>query len=126
MEEAAAVAAATELYRDGKNWCNLHPNQLVIGVCAFCLNQRLLILAASDQHQNGSHRRRVRRRGRGRTIPHIHLPKIFALTNSFLNQRKTQDQHSSFTHSSSSSSSSSQEGKHYMNLKILKYIYIYY
>ncbi|GAA0146074.1 hypothetical protein LIER_06111 [Lithospermum erythrorhizon] len=38
-------------HRDGKTWCYLHPEELVIGVCAMCLHQRLLILAKKQQQQ---------------------------------------------------------------------------
>ncbi|GER49186.1 hypothetical protein STAS_26415 [Striga asiatica] len=50
-------------------WCYFHPRELVIGICASCLKERLLVLAASKQkhyHQVHTSRRAT--------------PKIFALS----------------------------------------------
>ncbi|MED6125851.1 hypothetical protein PIB30_072478 [Stylosanthes scabra] len=41
-----------------KACCDFHPNQVVVGVCPFCLNERLLLLAAKQ----GRHRHRHRHR----------------------------------------------------------------
>ncbi|KAL2317801.1 hypothetical protein Fmac_031677 [Flemingia macrophylla] len=31
-------------------WCYFHPKQVVVGVCPLCLNERLLVLAAKQDH----------------------------------------------------------------------------
>ncbi|KAG8378267.1 hypothetical protein BUALT_Bualt08G0119800 [Buddleja alternifolia] len=54
-----------EYYRDDRKCCYFHPKEVVIGVCALCLNERLIVLAS---HQNYTH------------TPKKSLPKIFALT----------------------------------------------
>jgi hypothetical protein len=33
-------------YREENSFCYFHPNQVLVGVCPLCLNERLLILAA--------------------------------------------------------------------------------
>ncbi|KAK7301364.1 hypothetical protein RJT34_12227 [Clitoria ternatea] len=35
--------------------CYFHPNQIVVGVCPFCLNERLLIVAAKQAHHHHHH-----------------------------------------------------------------------
>ncbi|KAL2520019.1 hypothetical protein Fot_23942 [Forsythia ovata] len=62
---------------DGKAWCYIHPKEVVVGVCALCLNQRLLVLASkqskskgSDRIYNGSYRKSS-----------VTLSNLFALTN---------------------------------------------
>ncbi|CAA2949355.1 Hypothetical predicted protein [Olea europaea subsp. europaea] len=50
------------------NECYFHPKELVVGVCALCLNQRLLVLA-SKQDQT-THTKK----------PSISLPKIFTIS----------------------------------------------
>ncbi|XP_027333514.1 uncharacterized protein LOC113848264 [Abrus precatorius] len=37
-------------YKEENSCCYFHPNQVVIGVCPFCLNERLLIVAAKQGH----------------------------------------------------------------------------
>ncbi|CAL5070942.1 unnamed protein product [Urochloa decumbens] len=64
-------------------YCCFHPREVVVGVCAHCLKDRLLLLLAGDaQH----------RRGRARSGS-ISLPKqVFALGSSFL-QRLDSSRH---------------------------------
>ncbi|KAK6114884.1 hypothetical protein DH2020_007153 [Rehmannia glutinosa] len=54
-----------------RKWCYFHPREIVIGVCALCLKERLLILASKQAH-NIHHHQSV-------TTKKV-LPKIFALT----------------------------------------------
>ncbi|CAN6230145.1 unnamed protein product [Urochloa humidicola] len=54
-------------------YCCFHPREVVVGVCAHCLKDRLLLLLAGDATQH--------RRGRSGSIS---LPKVFALGSSFL------------------------------------------
>ncbi|KAK8692223.1 hypothetical protein V6N13_075697 [Hibiscus sabdariffa] len=67
--------------------CCFHPKQVVIGVCPFCLNDRLLVLASKQAHSSSSSSSSSSStRGSHRFLqkkPHIHLPNIFALA-SFL------------------------------------------
>ncbi|XP_073127677.1 uncharacterized protein [Henckelia pumila] len=67
-----------DYYRDDRiKCCNLHPKMLVVGVCALCLNERLLILASKQAH--------LHRKSSCSTVapkrPSKALPKIFALAN---------------------------------------------
>ncbi|KAL1533624.1 hypothetical protein AAHA92_33485 [Salvia divinorum] len=57
-----------ECSRDERRWCCYHPTEMVVGVCALCLNEKLLVVAAAAA---------AKRRQR----THSFLPKIFALTN---------------------------------------------
>ncbi|KAL7128368.1 hypothetical protein ABFS83_14G311700 [Erythranthe nasuta] len=60
---------------DERRWCNNHPKELVVGICALCLNERLLLLLSSSSstskftpiHKSHKHRR-------------LTLANIFALT----------------------------------------------
>lgn len=85
--------------RDERRWCCFHPKEMVVGICALCLNERLLILAASNQSNVVQHKKRVRL-----------LPNIFALT-SLLKQHKSHELHHS-------PSTSSQEGTHSLSLSL--------
>ncbi|KAL6651671.1 hypothetical protein ACP70R_010596 [Stipagrostis hirtigluma subsp. patula] len=66
-------------------YCSFHPRELVVGVCAQCLRDRLLLLlatttdAASSQQQHP-----YTYRGRKPSSSSISLPKVFALGSSFL------------------------------------------
>ncbi|XP_047940338.1 uncharacterized protein LOC125204855 [Salvia hispanica] len=51
--------------RDERRWCCYHPTEMVVGVCALCLNEKLLVVAKKRQ----------------RITHYSFLPKIFALTN---------------------------------------------
>ncbi|KAL2538664.1 hypothetical protein Fot_20055 [Forsythia ovata] len=75
-------------------FCNFHPKDEVVGVCALCLNERLQILASKNGHLNRtySHKR-----------TQIPLPKIFALSN-LLNRLDIGHQKSEDNCGSSSSS----------------------
>ncbi|XP_027093336.1 uncharacterized protein [Coffea arabica] len=91
-------------YRDNKT-CYLHPREVVIGICALCLNERLLVLASQQEqlHQaNNSNNHRTHSFTHRRNP--MNLPRIFALS-SLLNRldlrhRKSDDQY----HCESSSS----------------------
>ncbi|KAK1386879.1 putative serine/threonine-protein kinase [Heracleum sosnowskyi] len=89
--------------RENKGGCYFHPTEVVIGVCHFCLHERLIVLASKQTHHS--------RRGKSRTnVVRNHsfshdqkppanvtsLPKIFAI-GSLLNRfefrhRKSDDQ----------------------------------
>ncbi|WVZ18410.1 hypothetical protein V8G54_005732 [Vigna mungo] len=45
---------ANNAYREEKSFCYFHPRQLLLGVCPFCLNERLLLLAAKQGHHRSS------------------------------------------------------------------------
>ncbi|XP_022886861.1 uncharacterized protein LOC111402754 [Olea europaea var. sylvestris] len=85
-------------YRDDKTGCYIHPKEVVIGVCALCLNQKLLVLASkqsklkgSDSVYSGTYRK-----------PSVSLSNLFALS-SLLN-RLDFGQHKSQPYFSSSTS----------------------
>ncbi|KAF7140002.1 hypothetical protein RHSIM_Rhsim06G0103600 [Rhododendron simsii] len=62
--------------------CYFHQEQVVIGVCPICLNERLVILAAKQSGEDSSYRSRnqsAKQRIRFRPSSIITLPKIFAL-----------------------------------------------
>lgn len=71
-------------YREENSFCYFHPNQVAIGVCPLCLNERLLILA-SNQGYLSSARSSRRAQSSMYKKPPITLPKIFAL-GSFLSR----------------------------------------
>ncbi|PIN16170.1 hypothetical protein CDL12_11182 [Handroanthus impetiginosus] len=74
-------------------WCYFHPKELVVGVCALCLNERLLVLASKQSHLHQTYN----------FTPKIKvLPKVFALT-SFLNRLDIKKQKSEVYYDSSSS-----------------------
>ncbi|KAK6938412.1 Protein OCTOPUS-like [Dillenia turbinata] len=68
--------------------CYFHPKEGIVGVCPFCLNERLLILASKQGHHPSTHRRSPS--AFHRKSP-INLPKIFAL-GSFLNRHRKSDE----------------------------------
>ncbi|KAK9096051.1 hypothetical protein Sjap_021548 [Stephania japonica] len=41
-------------YGEESQCCYFHPTERLIGVCAFCLNERLLILASKQRHKDSS------------------------------------------------------------------------
>ncbi|KAK9167576.1 hypothetical protein Scep_002767 [Stephania cephalantha] len=41
-------------YGEESQFCYFHPTERLIGVCAFCLNERLLILASKQRHKDSS------------------------------------------------------------------------
>lgn len=65
-------------FRESKQYCYFHPKQLVVGICAQCLRDRLLLLESKQAHlprtKDGIRSFRVLKR---KSI--IALPKIFAL-----------------------------------------------
>ncbi|CAK9142254.1 unnamed protein product [Ilex paraguariensis] len=70
--------------REDEPCCYFHPKEVVVGVCALCLNERLLILAAKQGqlHQTKSILRSYSLTNRKSSIT---IPKIFALS-SLLNR----------------------------------------
>lgn len=78
-------------HRDERR-CYFHPGEMVVGVCALCLNERLLVVA-SKQETNTNYS----------LTPKRVLPKIFALTN-LLNRSDTKH-HKSEVYDSTSSHS---------------------
>ncbi|CAA2992020.1 uncharacterized protein LOC111394349 [Olea europaea var. sylvestris] len=75
-------------------FCNFHPKEEVVGVCALCLNERLQILASKNGYLQGTYSRKKTQRP---------LPKIFALSN-LLNRLDIGQQKSEGNFGSSSSS----------------------
>ncbi|URE28892.1 hypothetical protein MUK42_16226 [Musa troglodytarum] len=65
-------------FRENKQCCHFHPKQLVVGICARCLRDRLLLLESKQAHlprtKDGIRSFRVSKR---KSI--IALPKVFAL-----------------------------------------------
>nr|XP_018678925.1 PREDICTED: uncharacterized protein LOC103979110 isoform X2 [Musa acuminata subsp. malaccensis] len=61
-----------------KAYCDFHPMESVVGICALCLKERLLVLASEQRHhplpRKTNRSLRVLRRKRI-----IRLPKVFAL-----------------------------------------------
>ncbi|CAL0317929.1 unnamed protein product [Lupinus luteus] len=81
-----------------KTWCYLHPEQVVIGVCHLCLNEKLLFLVAAKQGHhynyqnpitsNASHRHQSFMHNRKPSSTSIH--KIFAFGNSLFSRPESQ------------------------------------
>ncbi|KAI3464513.1 hypothetical protein Pfo_021176 [Paulownia fortunei] len=80
--------------RDDRRWCYFHPRELVVGVCALCLNERLLVLASKQAHLHQTNTTYS-------VTPKKVLPKIFALTSLFnrldIRQQKSEVYDSSST-----------------------------
>ncbi|RWR97233.1 hypothetical protein CKAN_02665500 [Cinnamomum micranthum f. kanehirae] len=74
-------------------YCYFHPKEVVVGICALCLKERLLVLASKQGHHpvpiEASHRlhKALHRK------PSIPLPKVFAL-GSFLHRLEFRHQRS--------------------------------
>ncbi|XVE60330.1 hypothetical protein DITRI_Ditri05aG0120300 [Diplodiscus trichospermus] len=68
-------------HREDNSCCYFHPNEVVVGVCPLCLNERLLILASKQGQRSCSSSRGSHRfvQGVSQKKPPIYLPKIFAL-----------------------------------------------
>ncbi|RLM87690.1 uncharacterized protein C2845_PM04G11380 [Panicum miliaceum] len=62
-------------------YCCFHPRELVVGVCAHCLKDRLLLLLAATTNNATLRRRRTTTTTSSSSIS---LPKVFALGSSFL------------------------------------------
>ncbi|OVA06164.1 Uncharacterized protein family UPF0503 [Macleaya cordata] len=62
------------------NWCNIHPTEVFVGVCALCLKERLLILLASSS-SSSKHPRRSRS---SRRSHHIYVLQKVSALGSFL------------------------------------------
>ncbi|KAL3504170.1 hypothetical protein ACH5RR_034011 [Cinchona calisaya] len=91
-------------YRDDKT-CYFHPREVVIGICALCLNERLLVLASQQEQQlhqpnNTTHHHTTHTftQHSRRNNPKNLGPRIFALSSLFnrldLRHRKSDDQYS--------------------------------
>ncbi|KAL8485616.1 hypothetical protein ACS0TY_027780 [Phlomoides rotata] len=66
-----------------RRWCCFHPKEMVVGICALCLNERLSILASKQSHLQQIS-----------LTPKWGLPKIFALTSLLtLKQHKSHEVH---------------------------------
>lgn len=73
---------------DSNSGCYFHPKEVFVGVCPFCLNEKLLVLAAKQgQHSSSSSARTSHHHNSSNSkinvsdnkkLP-IHLPKIFTL-----------------------------------------------
>ncbi|MCE3051360.1 hypothetical protein HAX54_049600 [Datura stramonium] len=83
--------------------CYFHPKEVVVGVCALCLNERLLVLACKQEKKKKKKKKKKKiinvqgkreddyklRQNDGEEHSRIHyLPKIFAFTSLFNNSRK--------------------------------------
>ncbi|KAE8683556.1 putative Esterase precursor [Hibiscus syriacus] len=69
-------------FREDNSRCYFHPQVVVMGVCALCLNERLLILASKQAQRSSSSSTRGSHRfiqGVSLKKPPINLLKIFAL-----------------------------------------------
>ncbi|XP_055834379.1 uncharacterized protein LOC129902951 [Solanum dulcamara] len=72
--------------------CYFHPKEVLVGVCALCLNERLLILASKQEKEKkkkkiiinlqGKNKKKINDDGDEHSRMH-YLPKIFALTSFF-------------------------------------------
>ncbi|RCV14752.1 hypothetical protein SETIT_3G003400v2 [Setaria italica] len=88
-------------------YCCFHPREVVVGVCAHCLKDRLLLLLNKDpttQQQQGQLRRRRT------SSSSISLPKVFALGSSFLQRldsRHHRPDHDDAAHSDGTTSAAS-------------------
>ncbi|XP_062224986.1 uncharacterized protein LOC133923724 [Phragmites australis] len=65
-------------------YCCFHPRELVVGVCAHCLKDRLLLLLATATHADASSRSYIYTPALRRKTSSLTLPKVFALGSSFL------------------------------------------
>ncbi|PAN40896.1 hypothetical protein PAHAL_7G348800 [Panicum hallii] len=67
-------------------YCCFHPRELVVGVCAHCLKDRLLLLLAATTNNAAADAtlRRRRTTTTSSSSSSISLPKVFALGSSFL------------------------------------------
>lgn len=94
-----------ECRSDDRKWCYFHPRELVIGICALCLNERLLVLASKKGSLHQTHKTFSATTKKAPIV----LTKIFALTNLLnrleIKQQKPADDQ--YCHSSSTS----QEGQ---------------
>ncbi|KAI3460579.1 hypothetical protein Pfo_017242 [Paulownia fortunei] len=87
-----------EYRSDERRWCYFHPRELVVGICALCLNERLLVLASKQGPLHQTHKTFSVTPKKAPIV----LTKFFALT-SLLNrldikqQKPDQDCHSSST-----------------------------
>ncbi|KAE8653866.1 putative Esterase precursor [Hibiscus syriacus] len=96
-------------FREEDSRCYFHPKEVVMGVCALCLNERLLILASKQAQRSSSSSTKGSHRfiqGVSLKKPPINLPKIFAL-GSLLN--RLEFNHCKSEHSDAHDSSTSQE-----------------
>ncbi|XP_021896487.1 uncharacterized protein LOC110813590 [Carica papaya] len=91
------------LYREDNSCCYFHPKQIVVGVCALCLNERLLILAAKQSHGRRSSSSTSSARSSGRKNIQTNFPKIFAFTS--LLSRQWKSDHNSHHHHDAASTS---------------------
>ncbi|KAK3141059.1 hypothetical protein QOZ80_4BG0329050 [Eleusine coracana subsp. coracana] len=78
-------------------YCSFHPRELVVGVCAHCLRDRLLLLLAASAANNNNNRKEedelpLSSRFRRRTSS-ISFPKVFALGSSFLQRLDSRHHH---------------------------------
>ncbi|KAL6492885.1 hypothetical protein OROGR_032644 [Orobanche gracilis] len=93
-----------EYREEGQRWCYFHPRDLVIGICALCLHERLLVLASKQAHNHQTN------------TPRKVLPKIFALT-SMINPLYNIHHKSDDVYDDSNSSICSQEDSSYISMK---------
>ncbi|XP_020084413.1 uncharacterized protein LOC109707508 isoform X1 [Ananas comosus] len=71
-------------YIENKSCCYFHPREVVVGICAICLKEKLLILA-SKKSQTPPNKEAKKCSRVLRKKPSITLPKVFALS-SFLHR----------------------------------------
>ncbi|WOL12301.1 hypothetical protein Cni_G21067 [Canna indica] len=77
-------------------YCNLHPGEVMVGVCAVCLKERLLVLASKQQAagQLPQQQHDAEKTLTGRRRPSINLGRVFAL-GSFLQRLEINRHHRS-------------------------------
>ncbi|XP_051124028.1 uncharacterized protein LOC127246608 [Andrographis paniculata] len=76
--------------RDDRKGCHFHPREVVVGVCALCLNERLLVLASKQDQLHTTNTNYS-------VPPKRVLRKIFALTSLLIKQQKSEVYHSGST-----------------------------
>lgn len=81
------------VYEEQNPYCYFHPKELIVGICALCLKERLLILASKQGH-HPVHKEATHRPHKAlHRKPSIPIPKVFAL-GSFLHRLEFRHQKS--------------------------------
>ncbi|KAM7257055.1 hypothetical protein ACFE04_012796 [Oxalis oulophora] len=79
-----------EYRSDDNSYCYFHPTEVVVGVCPFCLNEKLLVLAHNHHHHHHKYTTTTSTSHANKSYninkKAPHLPKIFAFGGSLLNR----------------------------------------
>lgn len=102
---------------DNNCLCYFHPKEVVVGVCALCLNEKLLVLSSKQEKENRKKKKKIiinlqgkKKNDDGEDHSRLHyLPKIFALT-SFFNRLDIRHSRKETIHDIDVSSTCSYEG----------------